>query len=131
MSQVPILEGREFRELWEEHLTPQARREVRRAVRRGQSLDDPGLASVAVSLARQCERISVLEIAGYAVHFLAWLSIFVWLLTIPNFGMVAYWRLLAGASLLAVPAKLIYWYRFERPHYRRSEALNLRALKDV
>jgi len=131
-SSIPTLEGREFRQVWEEHLTSNARRVVRRAVRKGKVLGDPGLASIAVSLARQRQRLSALEISSLAGTLLIWIFISRFLYTLPEPNLVVtVWKFLATLTVLAVPGKLAFWFWVERPHYRRSEMKNLRQLRKL
>jgi hypothetical protein len=128
---VPILDGQEFREFWEDHLTKDARRNIRRAVRRGEGLDDPGLASAAVSLARKYQRISKAGLILYGLVFAFWVWQFVWLMAIPGTGTVSFWRVIAGLWVLMLPIKLGVWFMFQRPRYRQAEKENLQRVEEL
>lgn len=125
-SQIPILEGAEFREVWEERLTREAKKSVRLAVRKGKAVEDPGLASVAVSLARKYQRIfPTLAVVVAALLTAFWVGAFTWLVAIPDGGSVAYWRFLAALWVVMVPARLGVFFLFQRPRYRQAEKENL------
>jgi hypothetical protein len=128
-SDVPILEDLEFKEFWEDHLTNDARRTIRRAVRRGEALEDRGLASLAVSLARRYQRGQTLGVILYSGMSLAWVTVFAWLMTIPPSGTVWIWRIIAAVWVAMFPAKLAVWRFVQRPRFQRAEQQNLRRVQ--
>lgn len=124
-ADVPILQGEEFKEVWEERLTPEAKRVVRRAVRRGDTLEDPGLASVAVSLARKYQRLPKPALLVGALLMAFWIWVFTWLLSLPAAGSVVLWRVLAAGWILMLPGRLGAFLFVQRPRYRKAETDNL------
>lgn len=128
MTEVPILEGRDFREIWEDHLTKETRHRVRDAVRKGQVIQDRGLASLAVSLARQNQAQFVpMAVASVAMVFV-WVMILASLLRMPSTGATSWWHLIAVLWIVMVPLRLTVWLLIERPRFRRAEAVNLQRL---
>jgi hypothetical protein len=128
-KKVPILAGPEFRELWEERLTRKAKKAVRYAVARGEALEDPGLASVAVSLSRKYQRSLKNWWRGYALACALWVGLFIVLMSTPGNGFVTMSRITAGLWVIALPTKVVIFLLFQRPRYRESERRNLQRLR--
>ena len=127
-TEVPILEGPEFREFWELHLSQEAREEVKRAVAAGEALDDLGLASAAVSFARKelafPKLLTLMLLLGGAGS----IAFFIWTLSWPAGANATLYRVLAVTWTMAMLGHLIL-YLFRRPRFKKAEMANLQKLQ--
>lgn len=127
---IPILEGQEFREFWEEHLTPEARQLVEHSVAKGVPLDDLGLASAAVSLARKELQLPKIGTALLLAAWAASITFLVWLFSLPPHSNILLPRILAAIWVLILPARLFLWLFVGRPRAKRAEVANVQRLLD-
>jgi hypothetical protein len=130
-TRPPILEGNEFRLLWEEYLEPADRRRIRRAIRKGEPLKEPYWAAVAVSYARRELRSFRALAVFYFVMVVTIVAFNVWLAKNVPFSRSYWgaWFLGIGWIIWAVAFPILR--SFWRRKFRQAEAANLAVIEQV
>lgn len=128
-AELPILEGDELRIVWEE-LSFRERRRVYRAVRRAEAIQDPGFASLAVSVARREQRQTRSAVIAFALILLFGTSIAIWAVRSVHFSSRS-WLSLLGVIVPGVIVPIVHLLltpsRRRRAH--RAEELNVAVMR--
>src|SRR6266511_4959646 len=119
-----VLIGRDpaWKEAWEEHLTDEERREVRRAVTRGRTLDNAELAPYLMGLLAREQRNLRWKVVLWIGMFALWL--FAAIAAGSSFG---HWFYLGLAAVFFVSGIVSFWV--QRTWLARAERLNLSGVR--
>lgn len=131
MERPPILEGAEFRLVWEEYLDRAARRRIQQAVRRGEAIDDPGFAALAVSHARKIRQSAPIALAVQVLVLLAGIGVGTWLLSNGNRASAAevWWLTVLPVTMIGTSVVQLLRIRGLAARAGHAEQLNLSVLE--